>query len=230
MNKRNLLFILVFLLAAQACTMPGAAPNASEPNLADPNAFNTMVALTSQARPPAVTREPTLSPTPKPVELVRATIPFPRHTGLDMETQTASAPLVDMDLYSKNRPDLSRYYLKAPAGSDLVFHSENPTDLSWQFLYPVNGALIATTQPPLRGATLPGCLRAFGETGYRLGPNQPNEALPLDYNMFIAYEGAYYCLVTDQGYLAAFKLTPSGEYIVMPYMTIEYVIWDEKLP
>ena len=235
MNKRTLLAIVILLLAALACSAPGATPNPS-----DPNAFNTMIALTDQARPaapPAVTAPPTLpptatlpptiTPTQGPSELVRATVSLPRHAALDLETQAISAPL---SAIADHTPDLSQYWKKAPAGADFVFYGAYPDVPEAQFLFPVNGALMASLYPGLRQASYAGCVQAFGGDGYLFGPNQQNEAFPLDISIFKTEAGKYICFTTDRGNLGAFKLSAPGDYIGMRYVIIEYVIWDKKLP
>ncbi|MFZ5908845.1 MAG: hypothetical protein ACOYYU_02370 [Chloroflexota bacterium] len=229
-SKRLTFPLMALALAVLACSIATPAPQS------DANAFNTMVAQTAQAQllliPPAVTAAPTqaIVPTPTtwPPVLVDATINLPRHTALDLETQTISAPLVNMERFEQNLPDF-RYYEKAPTGADLVFYSENPTDLSWQFFYLVNGAHIAA----LLGATLSKasyeeCVRTFREG--LVFPHPENDAFPLDYSVFVSYPGEYFCFTTDRGNLGAFKLTAPGDYKNMPYVIMDYILWNVSLP
>lgn len=235
MNKRTLSAIVVLLLAALACSAPGAAPNPS-----DPNAFNTMIALTDQARPaapPAVTAPPTLpptatlpptiTPTQGPSELVRATVSLPRHAALDLDTQAISAPL---SVIADQKIDTSQYWKKAPTGADFVFFAENPTMPDWQFLYPVfNTRFAASINPPTAEPAPDYCVRQFGGEGILIPPK--NEALPINaYEFESGGVHGYICIVTDRGNLGVFKLSAPGEPDGMRYVIIEYVIWDKKLP
>ncbi|MCJ7431983.1 MAG: hypothetical protein MUO77_00700 [Anaerolineales bacterium] len=233
-QKMNYVLVAVLLMLSFACGIPAPAPQA------DPNAFNTMVAQTAQVQllPPAQPLQPTqpavspptaIPPTQGPSVLVNTTINLPRHTALDLETQAISNPLANMELIGKNLPDLSGYYKKAPAGSDVVFYVENPTAPDWEFLYPINGTRIAFPQPTLSQASYDGCLQAFkGEA--MVVPGKENEAFPLDYYVFITAPGIYYCFTTDRGNLGTFKLTAPGNYLGMPYVIIDYILWDTRLP
>ncbi len=226
--------IAVIVLAALACSIstPAPAPRA------DPNAFNTMVAQTVMAHatiPPAVTAPPslppppTIAPTQGPPVLVSATVNLPRHTALDFETKAVSGVLADTNKINKNLRD-PRYYSRAPAGFDLVYYSENPTDLSWQFLYPVNSTRVAILQPnPPLQASYDGCLRAFRGEGIVI-PGSQNEAFPLDSFVFVTNPGSYYCFTTDRGYLGTFKLTAPADYKSMAYVIVDYILWDAGLP
>lgn len=230
------LTLALLALAILACEF--SAPSAPA---ADPNAFNTMVALTALVRPtipPAVTAPPnlpppptippTITPTQGPPVLVSATINLPRHTALDLETKAVSGILADMNKINQNLPDF-RYYKKAPAGADLVYYSENPTNLSWQFLYPVNGTRLAFPKPELLQASYEGCVQAF-KGGGMVVPGKENEAFPLDYYVFVTAPGQYYCFTTDRGNLGAFTLSAPGDYKNMPYVIMEYILWDARLP
>jgi|GEM_PF-1707177 len=231
--KRSLFFIIpatFLILAVLACGLPSPSPEA------DPNAFNTMVALTALARPttpPSITAPPTLAPTAAPTitgpaVLVSTSVNLSRHTALDLETKAISNPLADMNLINQNRPDLSRYHQKAPPGSDLVFFAEDPTAPDWQFLYPVHGTRMAVPRPKLLQASYNGCIQAFGGSGVLIPPE--NEALPINAYEFTSTSTEYYCVATDKGNLGAFKLTPPGAPDGMPYVIIDYILWDARLP
>ena len=97
-STRSLFLVaMIGALILGACNTPGTAP------LADPNAFNTMVAQTALAQPTiprAVTAPPTaappaaaptITPTQGPPVLVNASVSFPRHTALDLETQAITS-------------------------------------------------------------------------------------------------------------------------------------------
>ncbi len=224
-------FLLASLLILSfACTILTPEPQT------DANAFNTMVAQTAQAQllliPPAATAAPTqvIVPTPTiwPPVLVDATINLPRHTALDLETQAISNPLVNMERFKQNLTDFG-YYKKAPAGSDLVFYTENPTDLSWQFFYPINGTRVAFPKPELWKISYEDCVRAFKNDDW-IVPGKNNDAFPLDYYVFVTAPGQYYCLTTDRGNLGAFKLSAPGDYKNMAYVIMEYVLWNAPLP
>jgi hypothetical protein len=229
-SKRLSIPLVAIGLAILACSFAAPSPQS------DANAFNTMVAQTAQAQllliPPAATAAPTqpVVPTPTvwPPVLVHAAVNLSRHTALDLETQAISAPLVNMERFKQNLPDF-RYYEKAPADSDLVFYTENPTDLSWQFLYLVHGARAAYPSPELWNISYDDCLDAFKNED-RIVPGKNNEAFPLDYYVFVTAPGQYYCFTTDKGNLGAFKLTAPGDYKNMPYVIMDYTLWDARLP
>lgn len=233
--KNLILFVVTISLASLACSIQATEPQA------DPNAFNTMVAQTAQVQllPPAqplppiqptVAAPPTaIPPTQGPAMLVNTTINLPRHTALDLEAKSISNVLADMGLIGQNRPDLSQYHKKAPAGSDIVFYAENPTAPDWEFLYPVNGTRMAFPEPTLSQVSYEGCVQAF-KGGAIVVPGRENEAFPLDYYVFITAPGNYYCITTDKGNLGTFKLTAPGDYGTMSYVIIDYIIWNARLP
>ncbi len=193
---------------------------------ADPNAFNTMVALTAQSRPtipPAVTAPPALPPPPTvpptipptqgPTMLVSASVSLPRHNGIDLDGQLIVGAVNSI----KN----------APANTDLVFYAPYANQPDWQFLYPVNKARMAFGG--FAQASHADCVRAFSQ-GPVYGAGLALEAFPLDSSIFIADPGKYHCFLTDRGKLGALSLTAPGDYIGMASVSITYVIWDAALP
>lgn len=211
--------IAALVLDSLACSISTPAPQG------DPNAFNTMVALTAQAQPtvpPAVTAPPTaipptsaptVTPTQGPPALVNATLSLPRHNGIDLDSQM----IVGLVNSIKN----------APTNTDLVFYAPYANQPDFRFLYPVNNSRVA--YGGFAQAVYADCVRAFAQ-GPVFGAGLAQEAFPLDYSIFVASPGKYHCFLTDRGRLGAMLLTAPGDYVGMPSVNINYTIWDAALP
>lgn len=243
--KTNLAFralALLILTTTLACQFSDATPRA------DPNAHNTMVALTAQvaqiqtaaalpptnnppppgpspAAPPPAALAPTLSPTPAgPTVLLNVTLSLPRHMALDLDTQATSGP--------HNTTPVEKYHSSLP-GKDVLFYGPYNNLPDYQFLALLNTARIALPPQKLTDASYQNCVNVFAQ-GDVFGVGLALISFPLDVNTFmeggLPGPGGYLCFVTDQGRVGAMLITTRGDFIGAQSVTISYILWDARLP